>query len=443
MKGKYRYLIMSMLTTIVMINFIDRGALSYAQEFIIEEYELNAGSWGRILGFFGYGYIFGGFFGGLLADKKGPRYIWILAVTTWSVCAMLLGIAGDIGIAIFGGSAIVGFAIFRILFGFFEGPINVAQNATVGKWAAPKDKAFMVSMGQLGVPLGALLTAPIAVALISAFGWKGMYIVLGLVGIVWAIVWFKVFTDYPEDNPHVTKDELAEIRSTEELLESESAVNKSNQTKSPWYHFFKHPALIFNVLAYFSFQFISFINLTWTPKYLQDEFGFELSSLWYIGMIPWIGACITILLGAKLSDILRRKTNNLRIARTSIGIVSFFLTAICFLLILTVNSPGAVLILMMIANGLAFLPSTLFWVIILDTDPEIAGSYSGITHFFVNIAAIVAPTLTGFLVLRYGYDAMFITAAIAAVLSMVFLMFVNPGKKASKNITKDNTELTI
>ena len=87
----------------------------------------------------------------------------------------------------------------------------------------------MVSMGQLGVPLGALLTAPIAVALISAFGWKGMYIALGLVGIVWAIVWFKIFTDYPEDNPHVTKEELEEIRSTEELLESESAVNKSNE----------------------------------------------------------------------------------------------------------------------------------------------------------------------------------------------------------------------
>ena len=90
------------------------------------------------------------------------------------------------------------------------------------------------------MPLGALLTASIAVALILAFGWKGMYIALGLVGIVWAIVWFKVFTDYPEDNPHVTKDELEEIRSTEELLESESAVNKSNQTKTPWYHFFKH-----------------------------------------------------------------------------------------------------------------------------------------------------------------------------------------------------------
>lgn len=110
-------------------------------------------------------------------------------------------------------------------------------------------------------------------------------------------------------------------------------------------------------------------------------------------MIPWIGACITILLGARLSDMLRRKTNNLRIARTGVGIVSYFLTAVCFLLILTVDSSSAVLTLMMIANGLAFLSSTLFWVIILDTAPEKAGTYGGITHFFVYTAAIVAPIL--------------------------------------------------
>lgn len=47
----------------------------------------------------------------------------------------------------------------------------------------------------------ALLTAPISVVLISWFGWKGMYLVLGLVGIIWAVVWLKVFTDYTKYNP--------------------------------------------------------------------------------------------------------------------------------------------------------------------------------------------------------------------------------------------------
>src|SRR5436305_9028761 len=103
MKGKFRYFIMTMLTMIIMVNFIDRGAMSYAQQFIIKEYGLNTATWGQVLGFFGYGYIFGGFFGGLLADKKGPKFLWIAAATTWSICAVMLGVAGDIGIAVFGG----------------------------------------------------------------------------------------------------------------------------------------------------------------------------------------------------------------------------------------------------------------------------------------------------------------------------------------------------
>src|SRR3954449_7858115 len=99
MNGKFRFFIMFMLTMIYFINYVDRGALSYTQQFMIEEYGLNAFSWGQVLGFFGYGYIFGGFFGGLLADKKGPKFTWILAVILWSVSAMMLGIAGNIGIA--------------------------------------------------------------------------------------------------------------------------------------------------------------------------------------------------------------------------------------------------------------------------------------------------------------------------------------------------------
>jgi sugar phosphate permease len=434
MKGKYRYFIMYMLTIIIMVNHIDRGAMSYAQQFIIKEYGFNLQTWGQVLGFFGYGYIFGGFFGGLLADKKGPKFLWMGSAIAWSICAMMLGFAGDIGIAVFGGSALVGFAVFRALFGFVEGPAFVAVNATVANWAAPKEKAVMSSIGLLGVPLGAVITAPLAVGLISWLGWRAMFIVLGILGIIWALIWTKIFTNYPEDNPRVSKEELAEIRSTKELLKSEAIVNKSSQSQIPWYHFFKNPTLVLNVLAYFSFQCIVFLNLTWTPKYLQDVFNFELSSLWYLGMIPWIGACFTILLGAKISDYLRRKTNNLRIARTSVGIVSFFLTAICFLLILTVKSPWAVLTLMSLGNALAFLPSSLFWAIILDTEPEKAGSYGGITHFFVNIASIVAPTLTGFLVLRHGYDAMIISAAVAAIITMILLVFVNPGKKEDKNI---------
>ena len=231
----------------------------------------------------------------------------------------------------------------------------------------------------------------------------------------------------PEDHPRVTKEELAEIRSTEGVLQSVKV--EKEIPKEPWYSFFKVPTFVMVTIAYFCFQYINFLILTWTPKYLQDVFHFQLSSLWYLGMIPWLGACITLPLGAKLSDRILRKTGNLRLARTGLPIIALLLTAICFSFIPAMNNYVAVLALMSLGNAFAFLPSSLFWAIIVDTAPAYSGTYSGIMHFIANIATILAPTLTGYLVVSYGYPSMFIVAAISAAIAMGAMLFVKPGQQ--------------
>ncbi|SDN26423.1 Sugar phosphate permease [Fictibacillus solisalsi] len=432
MKGKYRYFIIGMIVFMTVVNYIDRGAISYAQEAIIGEFGLNPKTWGQILGYFGYGYMFGALFGGMLADKKGPKFVWIVVGIAWSLFEMGTAFAGEIGLALFGGSAIAGFAVFRILFGFAEGPTFSTINRTMANWAAPKERGFAASLGLLGTPLGALLTAPIAVALLSFTSWKVMFIILGVIGLIWIIAWMKVFTDQPEDNPKVSKEELAEIRNEKELLSSEKLVDEKEEEQVPWHHFFRNPTLIMNAIGYFAFQYVNFLILTWTPKYLQDTFDFKLASLWYLGMIPWAGACVTVLLGGRISDFLRKKTGSLRIARSGLAVVSLLLTAICFILIPTVNSVTAVLTLMTIGNAFNFLPNSVYWTVIIDTEPSKAGTFGGVTHFFTNIATIVAPTLTGALVAMSGYGAMFVAAAIASAVGMVAMIFVKPGTSKRK-----------
>ncbi|WP_090237538.1 MFS transporter [Fictibacillus solisalsi] len=421
-----------MIVFMTVVNYIDRGAISYAQEAIIGEFGLNPKTWGQILGYFGYGYMFGALFGGMLADKKGPKFVWIVVGIAWSLFEMGTAFAGEIGLALFGGSAIAGFAVFRILFGFAEGPTFSTINRTMANWAAPKERGFAASLGLLGTPLGALLTAPIAVALLSFTSWKVMFIILGVIGLIWIIAWMKVFTDQPEDNPKVSKEELAEIRNEKELLSSEKLVDEKEEEQVPWHHFFRNPTLIMNAIGYFAFQYVNFLILTWTPKYLQDTFDFKLASLWYLGMIPWAGACVTVLLGGRISDFLRKKTGSLRIARSGLAVVSLLLTAICFILIPTVNSVTAVLTLMTIGNAFNFLPNSVYWTVIIDTEPSKAGTFGGVTHFFTNIATIVAPTLTGALVAMSGYGAMFVAAAIASAVGMVAMIFVKPGTSKRK-----------
>lgn len=131
-----------------------------------------------------------------------------------------------------------------------------------------------------------------------------------------------------------------------------------------------------------------------------------------------LGACITLPLGAKLSDRILCKTGNLRLARTGLPIIALLLTAICFSFIPAMDNYIAVLALMSLGNAFAFLPSSLFCAIIVDTAPAHSGTYSGIMHFIANIATILAPTLTGYLVVSYGYPSMFIVAAILAAIAM-------------------------
>jgi predicted MFS family arabinose efflux permease len=103
--------------------------------------------------------------------------------------------------------------------------------------------------------------------------------------------------------------------------------------------------------------------------------------------------------------------------------------ATCFLIIPFTHSIVAVMILMMIGNAFIFLPNAVYWAVIIDTTPNNTGTYGGITHFFVNTATVIAPTLTGYLVASYGYSSMFVSAVVASLISIIAMCFVRPGEK--------------
>ncbi len=417
-----------MIITITVINYIDRGAISYAANPIIDEFGLDKSSWGEVLGYFGYGYMVGALVGGVLADRKGPRWVWVWSVALWTVFEFCMAFAGDIGMALFGGSALAGFAVFRVLFGAAEGPTFSNINRTMANWATVRERGFASSLGLFGTPVGALLTAPVAVGLLTITGsWRVLFILLALLGLVWLIFWRRIFTDMPEDNPRVSPEEVLDIRSTEHMLEHERSVGTEATASIPWWSFFKSRTLVFNSIGYFSFQYVNFMLLTWTPKYLQDQFGFSLGSLWYLGMIPWIGACFTVLIGGRTSDWLRQKTGSLWIARSGFAAVSLLLTTVCFSTIPFLPNAGAVLLVMAIGNALNFLPNAVYWAVVIDTAPTRAGTFGGITHFITNIATILAPTLTGYLVTRHGYGSMFVATAVATAVGMAAMVLVRPG----------------
>lgn len=423
--SRFRYRIFTMVVLLALINYIDRGAMSYAAAHITGEYGLDRGDWGAVLGYFGYGYMVGALFGGMLADRFGPRKVWIVAGVTWSIFEIATAWAGDFGLAFLGGSALAGFATIRILFGAAEGPAYSIINKTIANWATPRERGFVVGFGLLSTPLGALLTAPVAVGLLSLTGsWRAMFYILGAAGLIVLVLFMRIFTDRPDTNPRVSPAELREIQAAR----AEQAAAQGDAPALPWWSFFRSKTLLLNTLGYFSFNYVNFLLLTWTPKYLQDTFGYSLSSLWYMGMIPWTGACVTVLLGGRISDMLAKRTGNLKVARSWFAAGCLLATTLCFLMVSQAQSVFAVIALMTLANALNAMPNSVYWAVVIDTAPASrVGTFSGLMHFFANIASILAPTLTGYLAVRHGYSVMFVAASVATAVGMIAMLQVRPG----------------
>ncbi|CAI0923280.1 MFS transporter [Serratia entomophila] len=431
--SRYRYRIFAMVFLIALINYVDRGALSFAANDISHEFNFDKAQLGAVLGYFGFGYLFGSLCGGFLADRIGTKKVWLLAGALWSLLEIATAWAGELGVALFGGSAILGFAALRIMFGFAEGPAYALMNKTIAHWAPRKERGFALGIGLLSTQVGALLTAPLAVGLLLLTGdWRSMFMLLGLFSLLAILLFARGFTDTPQQHPRVNAAELAAIEAGQQP--------EGPQPRLPWWAFFTNRTLVFNALGYFSFLYVTFVLVTWGPKYLQDTFNYDLRSLWYVAMIPWSGACFTVLLGGRLADALLRRFGNLRLARNLFATVTLLLTAICFLLIPFMRSPAEIILLMTLGNALNALVNNVYWSVVIDVTPKASvGAYSGMTLAIANVAAITAPMLSGWLAQHHGYGAMFFATAAVSFCSMLCMTLLQPEKKIAMPPTAPGT----
>ncbi|WP_438394069.1 MFS transporter [Caballeronia sp. DA-9] len=430
--SRYRYAIFTSVFVLALINYIDRGALGFASTSIIDEYGFDKSTWGTILGYFGYGYMFGALIGGFVVDRIGAKRLWIVAGVAWSIFEMLTAWAGDFGLTFLGGSAIAGFAAVRIIFGLTEGPAYSVINKTMSRWAPKRERGSAVALAMLSSPLGAMLTAPVSVGLLLLSGsWRTTFVVLGIVSLAALLVIMRFFTSRPEEHSRVSAAELAMIQEGAEDGRIDANALAASNDAWPWWYFFRTPTLIFNALGYFAYVYVTFLLVTWTPKYLHDQFHFDLQSLWYVGMIPWLGACVSVVFGGRLSDLILRRTGNFFLARSCVAAGSLFMAGLSFWLMNQVTTAAAVIALMALANAFSALPNSVYWAVVIDSTPaERVGTVSGITHCIANTGSIIAPTLAGVLATKYGYPAIFTGASVVAGLAMCSMLLVRPGRSA-------------
>lgn len=416
-----RNTILVMLTTAMMINYMDRSALAIAMPFITKDFHLTEVEQGFILSSFFIGYALFNFLGGVGADKFGPTKVLTWAMTFWSLMCGLTA----------GAFSFWSLLVARALFGIGEGPVSTTANKVVTTWFPLKDRARAVGICQAGNPFGGALAGPIVGFLALGFGWRVAFILLALIGLTWALIWRMVASDRPQDDKRVSSVELAEIEHGEAPMDTTDDAH-AGPAPSMWKAILQ-PAILATALSLFCYNYILFFFMTWFPNYLVAARGVSLADMAIVTAIPWVVGAIGYVGGGYLIDYVYQRTGKRFFSRKVVLVSCLLISAICVGVTATATTATSAVTLMTIAVGFLMLAAPAYWTLIQDAAPkEYVGSAGGLMHGLSNISGIVAPTVTGFIVATSSYAGSFALAGALGVLgATVVLVFVRSPRTAT------------
>lgn len=391
------------------VNYLDRSALSVGAPFIRHDLTLTDTQMGIIFSSFSVGYAIFNFLGGMASDRFGAKLTLFVAMIVWSL------FSGAIVLAV----GFVSMIVIRVLFGMGEGPLSATINKMVNNWFPPSNRASVVGLTNSGTPLGGAISGPIVGFIAISFGWRYSFIAIMLIGLIWALFWWKFVKEKPSD-------------STSAELEIAAAKERDQSGKKYSLTFYlKQKTVLFTAFAFFAYNYILFFFLTWFPSYLVDARGLSVKDMSVVTVIPWILGFLGLALGGIVSDFFYKKfiKKGVLFSRKLVLVTCLFLSAVCIGFAGVVTTTVGAVTLVALSVFFLYLTGAIYWAIINDVvDQNNVGSVGGFMHFLANTAGIIGPTLTGYLVDKSGtFTAAFILAgALAVVASLAVIRFVRP-----------------
>jgi MFS transporter, ACS family, glucarate transporter len=366
---------------IAVVTYLDRVCISAAAPYITDELRLTNAQMARILSAFALAYAVFEIPSGWLADVIGPRKVLTRIVVWWSAFTMLTGFATGYPTLL----------ATRFLFGAGEaGALPSASNA-VARWFPLSERGKANAAILFGTRVGGMIGVPLVLVLITRWGWRASFVIVGSIGLVWAVAWYIWYRDAPSAHPSVNAAELA-------WIERDGAVPAHSST--PWRTMLRSPNLWAVCAMYFTYGYGLYFYFTWLPTYLIKELKFSVVSGGLLSGLPFVCAGAANLAGGWLTDMLAR-TRGLRTARCHLGFASFLTGAALTLVSTLVPQPMAKAVLLALALGSVDLALSACWSVCLDIGRRYAGVVTGCMNTFSNLGGVLTPLVVAYAVDRW------------------------------------------
>jgi MFS transporter, ACS family, glucarate transporter len=397
-----RWIVLGLLAMLSLITYLDRVCIAIAGPRIQEELDISPQGWGWILGVFSVAYGLFEIPSGALGDRFGQRKVLTRIVTWWSTFTILTGLV----------TSFSGLLATRFLFGAGEAGAFPNMASAIGQ-RFPKSQRARTQGGLWAASrVGGAISPFLVVPLMAAWGWRAPFIIFGLVGVVWALVWHTWYRD-----------------------RSPVADANPEHSGAPWRVFFRSRQFWLIIAMAWCYGWGASFYLSWLYAFLIEGRGLNDADTQRYAALPFLLGMVGNLVGGVLSDRLSSRYG-LRTGRQLVGSTSLALSALMlFIAALTADvriGVGAI--------GLGYgimdcmLPSN--WANCIDIGGRFAGSVSGAMNTAVQAGGFISIVLFGYMVEKFGsYDAPLCVIAAMLVVSAVLFSRIDPTRPLVANAT--------
>lgn len=387
------------------VNYMDRSALSIANPLIRKELDLSIAQMGLLLSAFLWAYSFAQLPIGGLVDRFRPRRMLAAGLVLWSGAQALGGLA----------TGLHTFVVTRLLLGIGEAPQFSTCVRVVRDWYNVRDRGLPTGLFAGTSAMGTAISAPLLTFIMLQFGWRPMFVGLGVAGILLGIVWWLLYRDVddvdltPEERNHLTEGEAHEIA--------------TQVTPADWMRVLRTGPTWGLLLGFFGTMYLAWMFGAWLPSYLEMDRYMSIPKAGLYAAVPYAFQVLGALSGGVSNQwIVRRGIDPLLAAKIPVvgGVLGMALFTVLTSVVANNEIAIACLSIAMFMGGVS---TACAWTLISVIAPRsYVGSLAGMKNFGGYFGGALAPTVTGFIVQNTGSFriALLTGAAIGAISGIIY-----------------------
>lgn len=424
---RFRWLILSMIFLVYMIAGADRANIGVVVPFIKESFNLTNTDIGAMTSLFYVGYAIIQIPAGFFFGKYGVRKLFSVSIILTSLATLIIGMA----------TSVFHLKAARLLLGFAEGPLNIGIVTTINRWFPPQEKGIATGIFMSSIKFAPAVVPPLCAWIILVFGWREVFYLFAVPGLISAVLWWWLVKDNPNDSPYCSTTEAAYINSG--MAANENVLVTRQLKKTNTLHWLdkiirtrkiqllstnREVLLSWNVwgcaLGYFFMVGITYAIMTWVPTYLVTVKKFSIMKMGFVAAAPWVGAMLGNLIGGWLSDKIFDKRRKPVMMLTAASTVCMM-----YSLLYAPNDPVILSTVLLLAGILLNLGYSTFLVYPMGlTSKEKCPFAASIINTAGSLGGAFAPFVVGVLLDKFNWDMVFTFLSASSLMTFLILFTI-------------------